>query len=106
MNNDIIYTDSYDFFDRIESGLVLAFFYEHNDHQCRLMEQIIDELSDIYNDGLVILAADVEQSPGLAEHYQIESVPMVLIFKDGEVIEAVEGANLSDVYKDIIDELI
>ena len=66
----------------------------------------MDELSEWYEDRLTILAVDVEQSPELAAHYEIETVPMVLFFKNGEMAEAVESANLSEVYREIIDELL
>ncbi len=107
MFDNIIHADSYDFFDRSGSGLVLAFFYEHEDHQCRMMEQIIDELASIYcEDDLLILAVDTEQSPDLAAHYGIDSIPMVLIMKDGRIIEAVEGMNPASVYSNILNYML
>ena len=41
MNENIIGVDSYDFEERIQSGVVLVYFYEHLNVESRVLEPII-----------------------------------------------------------------
>lgn len=105
MCEDVIMVDSYDFDDRIYDGIVMVYFYQYENIQCRGLEGIIDEIAAEYADSVRVLALDVEQSPDIAIHYAIDSVPSVLFFKDGRISEKIEGANPPGVYTDIIDAL-
>ena len=105
MNENIIYADSYDFDERIESGNVLVFFYNHFDTRSRAFEGIIEELADKYIDTVSFIAVDTEQSPELAMRYEIDVLPGVVIFSKGEIIEQVEGSNSPEIYADILDSL-
>ena len=106
MNEDIIPVDSYDFEERVSSGIVLVYFYEYLNLQSRALETIIDEIAEQYCDSIKVLAADVEQSPDIAYHLGIESIPSVVIFNGGEPVEQIDGANPVSVYSDIIDDLL
>ena len=66
---------------------------------------IIDEIASQYFDCIRVLSLDVEQSPDIAIHYAIDTVPSVLFFKDGRISEKIEGANPPSVYTDIIEAL-
>lgn len=105
MCEDVILVDSFDFEDRINDGIVMLFFYEHENVQSRGLEDIIDEIASGYSDCIRVLALDVEQSPDVAIHYAVDTVPSVVFFKDGMISEKVEGANPPHVYTDIIDAL-
>ncbi len=105
MSEDVIPVDSYDFDDRIGDGIVMVFFCEHENVQSRGLEMIIDEIASQYFDCIRVLSLDVEQSPDIAIHYAIDTVPSVLFFKDGRISEKIEGANPPSVYTDIIEAL-
>lgn len=106
MNDDIIRVDSYDFEERVDSGVVLVFFYEHLSTQSRALELVIEEIAHEYSDRILVLAVDAEQSPDIIMHYDIEMIPCVMILSGGDIVEQIDGANLPNVYSDIIDELI
>lgn len=105
MCEDVILVDSYDFDDRINDGIVMVFFFEHENVQSRGLEMIIDEIASEYFDSIRVLALDVEQSPDIAMHYAVDTVPSVIFFKDGRISEKIEGANPPSVYTDIIEAL-
>lgn len=105
MCEDVIMVDSYDFDDRIYDGIVMVFFYSYENVQSRGLETIIDEIAAEYGDSIRVLALDVEQSPDIAIHYAIDTIPSVLFFKDGRISEKIEGANPPSVYTEIIDAL-
>ncbi len=102
----IIHTDSYEFDDRIYSPAVLVYFYDHRDNNCRGFEYVIEEVARHYEETLTVLAVDIEQSPDIAYRYLVENLPFVIMFRDGEPIGDLEGANLPEVYFDLIEAFI
>ncbi len=106
MNDDIIKTDSYDFDYRIEKGVVMAFFYDELDVHCRALEPIMEEVADIYYDFIRVIAVEVEQSPDVASIFAIDTLPTVIIFKDGRIGARITGINPPNVYENAIEDLL
>ena len=106
MNDDIIRTDSYDFDHRIEHGIVLALFYDELDTHCRALIPILEEVADLYYDYARIIALEVEQSPDIAEIFAVNTLPTVILFKDGKMYGRIENINPSTAYENAIEDLI
>lgn len=53
---------------------------------CKMMKPVLHELKALMGDKITILKVDVDESPGIASHYRIQSVPTLIIFKNGEVL--------------------
>lgn len=101
MEGNIIQTDTFDFEDRIEEGIALVYFYDHMDIQCRGFEYIMEEVASELGEDVRVLSVDIEQSPELAYRYDVQTVPYVLLFKNGMAVDGAEGANLPSVYCDM-----
>ncbi len=106
MNDYIIQIDSYDFEERLESGMALVYFCEYMNTGSRAIEIVMDEIAEKYADRIRVYAVDAEQSPDILLHYGVESIPCVIFLRNGDPVESVEGANLSDIYEEIIEELL
>ncbi len=106
MNDYIIQIDSYDFEERLGTGTSLVFFYEYTDTRSRALGTVIEEIAEKYADCINVYAVDAEQSPDIFLHYEVESVPCVIFIRDGEPIEQVEGANMPEIYEEIIEDLL
>ena len=106
MNDDIIPIDSFDFEERIESGVVMVFFYAEWCVHSRGIEPIIEEIANEYYDSVRVLSLDVEQSPDIAMRFAIETTPTVIIFNNGKIAQRITGANPPSVYCESLDELI
>jgi thioredoxin 1 len=59
---------------------------------CKKLHPIMAELSEEMGDRVKIVEVDVGDSPQTAQKYAVLSVPQVLIFKHGEVVERIVGA--------------
>ncbi len=59
---------------------------------CRLIAPIVEELATQYEGKLKVFKVDVDQEQGLAMQYGIMSIPTLLLFKDGRVVEQIVGA--------------
>ncbi len=59
---------------------------------CRLVEPIVIELASEYSDRVKFGKLDVDANPMTAQRFNIRSIPSVLFFKDGELVDSVIGA--------------
>ncbi len=59
---------------------------------CKLLSPIVEELASEYDGKVKMGKLDVDESPGVAAKYGIRSVPTLLFFKGGEVVDEVRGA--------------
>ena len=59
---------------------------------CRTISPIIQELAAKYGDRVKIVKMDIDANPKTPGQYSIRSIPTVLAFKDGQVIEQIVGA--------------
>ena len=59
---------------------------------CRIVGPIVDQLAAESNGRYRIAKLNVDDNPQTASRYQIASIPTMLIFKDGAVIDRIVGA--------------
>lgn len=80
-------------FDELLSSnkVVVADFWATWCGPCKAMGPSIDELSAEYEGQALIGKVDVEENNDLAEKYAIRSVPTLIFFKDGEMVDKVVG---------------
>ena len=53
---------------------------------CKMMAPILSELKSEVGDMVRIIKIDVDRNPQTAMAYQIQSVPTLMLFKDGNVV--------------------
>jgi thioredoxin 1 len=74
------------FQEMINSGkLVLVDFSAEWCGPCKMMEPILKEAKDKLGDKATILKVDVDRNREAAEHFRIQGVPTLILFKNGQV---------------------
>jgi thioredoxin 1 len=72
--------------------LVLVYFWASWCGPCRLVSPSVNWVADTYSDRLKVTKMEIDANPTTVKKYQIEGVPALLLFKDGEVVQSHEGA--------------
>ncbi|MBA2117431.1 thioredoxin [Bremerella alba] len=58
---------------------------------CRQLAPVIDQLATEYEGSVKVGKVDTDKNPNLAVKYGIQSIPTVMIFKNGEVVNQMLG---------------
>ncbi len=82
------------FADEVEKtkGLTLIDFWAVWCGPCRMVAPIVEELASQYQGQLKVLKLDVDNNMQTSTRFNIRSIPSLLFFKDGKLVDTVVGA--------------
>lgn len=58
---------------------------------CKMLAPIVDEIAQ-ENPQIKVCKVNVDEQPDLAARFQIMSIPTLIVFKDGQVVNQASGA--------------
>jgi thioredoxin 1 len=58
---------------------------------CKQLSPILKELADEYGDRVKVVKMDIDSNPKTPGDYGIRAIPTILSFKDGQVVEQLQG---------------
>jgi thioredoxin 1 len=73
------------------AGAVLVDFSATWCAPCKKLEPVVDEIAGEYDGRLKVVKVDVDKAPGVAAKFAVMSVPTLLFFRDGQVMDQVTG---------------
>ena len=82
---------------------VMAYFWANWCGPCRLISPSISWAAENYGDRLKVIKLEVDASPESVAKCNVEGVPALRIFKQGEMVSSHEGAIGKDKLKEFID---
>lgn len=73
-------------------GLVLVNFWTSWSDPCKMVEPTVDAISNEYEGRMKVFKIDVNENSNLSRQYQVESVPTLMFFKNGQKVAQIVGA--------------
>jgi thioredoxin len=59
---------------------------------CKMLAPVLEEIATENKHKLTIAKLDIDENPGIARHYQVMSVPTLILFQDGKKVKQIVGA--------------
>ena len=75
-----------------DSKLVIVDFWATWCGPCRMISPILDELEEEMADKISVVKVNVDDADEVAAQYRIMSIPTLLFFKNGQVVDKTVGA--------------
>tara|TARA_R110000803_G_scaffold47825_3_gene99577 strand:- start:4899 stop:5252 length:354 start_codon:yes stop_codon:yes gene_type:complete len=86
-----------------DNRLVLIDFWAQWCGPCRMLNPIMESLEKKYEGKVIIGKVSTEDEMELTAKYGVRSLPTILIFKDGEIMERFAGAGPERMYSEKLD---
>src|ERR1043165_7396520 len=77
-------------------GVALVDFWSTGCAPCRRLGPIVNELAIEFKDKVKIAKIDIEDAPDITVRFGIRSIPALLLFKDGQLIDQQQRGNTAD----------
>ncbi|VFP86910.1 thioredoxin TrxA [Candidatus Erwinia haradaeae] len=72
-------------------GLILVDFWAEWCGPCKMIAPILDEIAIEYKEKLIVAKFNVDQNPNTTLKYGIRSIPTLLLFKNGLLLDTKVG---------------
>ncbi len=82
----------------IAEGVTMVDFWAPWCGPCRMIAPVIEELAEDFDGKAKICKVNTDEQQDIAVKYGIRSIPAILFFKDGEMVDQMVGAASKDAF--------
>lgn len=106
MENRIIELNDTNFNETISSGVTLVDFWAPWCGPCLMQGPIIEQIAAKVDGKARVAKVNVDESMQTAMQYRIQSIPTIVIFKDGEISEQLVGVHSEEQLLSAVNEAL
>lgn len=91
-----------EFQEAIAEGYALVDFYADWCGPCKMLGPVLEQLDQEYAENLNIVKVDVDVEQGLARRFGVQSIPTLILFKDGKQLDMMMGFRPKPMFDDFL----
>lgn len=99
-------TFEYDVIERSSEVPVVVDFWAPWCAPCRQLAPLLENAVGRHDDELVLAKVNIDENPMLAQRYRVMSIPLVKVFRDGEVVDEFAGLQSAHTIDSFVNRLI
>lgn len=92
------------FTSEISEGLTLVDFWAPWCGPCRIIAPVIEELAGQYEGRVKVGKVNVDDNPQTSGQFRVMSIPTMILFKDGQPVEGMVGAQPKRAFESLLDK--
>ncbi|GEK60141.1 MULTISPECIES: thioredoxin [Marinococcus] len=100
----IVHVSDQDFSQQISEGVVLTDFWAPWCGPCKMIAPVLEEINEEIGDNVKIAKLNVDENQETAGKYGVMSIPTLMIFKDGEMVEQIVGFQPKDQLQGLLEK--
>jgi len=90
----------------VAEGVTMVDFWAPWCGPCRMIAPVVEELAEEFDGKAKITKVNTDEQQDIAVKYGIRSIPTIMFFKDGEMVEQMVGAASKQAFADKINSLL
>lgn len=91
MAENIKYLKDSDFETIIQKGITIVDFWAEWCMPCKALAPAFEQVAEKYKEKVTFAKLNIDENPNTASKYRIMSIPTLLVFKDGRVVDQITG---------------
>lgn len=85
--------------------LVVIDFYADWCNPCKVVSPIIEEISELYKDEIIVGKLDVDNNDDSALEYEVRSIPLIVFIKNNKILDKIIGVVPKEIFIDKVNKL-
>lgn len=94
------------FEDTIKNGVTMVDFWAPWCGPCRMIGPVVEEIAEDYRQTADICKVNTDEEASIAQKYGIRSIPTIMFFKNGELVDQMVGAASKKSFVEKLDEYL